>query len=314
MGAILVATRETVRLVRRWSWALVLVVGTVLYEAVRCAVEVTGNPRLLPTLILLGAAVVPVAAVAFVRGRPLVFGVGGGLVGLTASLGGVAGLLTAGTLESDTRRDLGALPLVAVGLIEELAELLVPAAVLAVVRHRTRPADGLLLGVASGAGFAVLETMGYAFVALVRSGGDLADVNGVLVDRALTSPAAHLAWTRVTAAALWRAAGEHWRGIAVARLAGVYLLAAVLHAGWDAALGRWTDVGVAVVSLALLAWTGHRLIRGRDRDARRFGTHPDGSGSPVRSRADVLRLSPDSHGARATVATTAAVAVGGDRP
>ena len=43
---------------RRWSWVLVLVVGIVLYEVVLHAVVGTGNPNLVPALILLGAAVV----------------------------------------------------------------------------------------------------------------------------------------------------------------------------------------------------------------------------------------------------------------
>ncbi|HEX2074878.1 MAG TPA: PrsW family glutamic-type intramembrane protease [Geodermatophilus sp.] len=249
---------------RRWSWVLVLVVGTVLYEVTRRAVLATGNPRLLPTLILLGAAVVPVTVVAFISGRRMASGVSGGAIMLTAVLGGFVGVLAAGTVEFDTRRSLGVLPLIAVGLIEELTKLLGPAAVLAVLR-RPRPADGLLLGVASGAGFAVLETMGYAFVALVRSGGDLSAVDELLLYRGLASPAAHLAWTGVAAAALWRAAAEHWRGAAVARFVGTYLLVAVLHAGWDGARGRWTAVGVALVSLALLTWTVHRLAESQRR-------------------------------------------------
>jgi protease PrsW len=238
---------------------LVLALGAVMYEAARWAVEATHNPRLVPTLILLGAAVVPVSVLAVLLDRRPVSGVSGAVVGLTASLGGVVGLLSAGAVEYDTRRDLGALPLIAVGLIEELAKLLVPAVVLVVLRRRTHPADGLLLGVASGAGFAVLETMGYAFVAVVRSSGNLAAVNELLLDRGLASPAAHLAWTGVAAAALWRAAADQWRGRAMVRFVGAYLLVAVLHAGWDGAPNRWPVVGVALISLALLTWTWHRL-------------------------------------------------------
>jgi RsiW-degrading membrane proteinase PrsW (M82 family) len=42
-----------------------------------------------------------------------------------------------------------------VGFAEETAKLIIPAAVLLFVGYR-RPANGLLLGVASGAGFAAL--------------------------------------------------------------------------------------------------------------------------------------------------------------
>jgi RsiW-degrading membrane proteinase PrsW (M82 family) len=201
----------------------------------------------------------PVAFVAFISGRRLSFGVGGWTVGLTALLGGVVGVLVAGVLEFETLRGFGALPVIVVGLIEELAKLLVPAAALLLFRRNRRPADGLLLGVACGAGFAVLETMGYALVALVRSGGDLTLVNSLLLDRGLLSPAAHMAWTGLAAAALWRAATEHWRSRAVGRFVVVYLLVALLHAGWDSTGSGWVHAGLAVVSLGLLVWTAHRL-------------------------------------------------------
>lgn len=126
--------------------------------------------------------------------------------------------------------------------------------------HRERhPADGLLLGVASGAGFAVLETMGYAFVVLVQSRGDLAAVQDVLFERSVLSPAAHMAWTGLTAAALWQASAVHWQGRAVGRFAGMFALAVALHTAWDSAPSLWVDVLVVVASLVLLWWTTHRL-------------------------------------------------------
>jgi RsiW-degrading membrane proteinase PrsW (M82 family) len=246
-----------------------------LYELVRETVLTTRNPALLPALILLGAAVFPLAFVVFISERRLVFGVRAGVVGLTALFGGVIGVVTAGTLEYDTLYTLGLLPMLGVGLIEEAAKLLVPAAVLLLLRANRQPADGLLLGVASGAGFAVLETMGYAFVVLVRSGGDLAVVNSLLFERGLLSPAAHMAWTGLAAAALWRAASERWRGRAVARFFGVYLLVAVLHAVWDSAGSDWAYAILALISLGLLTWTTHRLARtGSAQHARGRGAFP----------------------------------------
>jgi RsiW-degrading membrane proteinase PrsW (M82 family) len=257
-AAVLPTTRR-MALFRRWAWLPVLAVGAVLYELVRETLLFTDNPLFVPTLILLGAAVVPVAFVAFISGRRLSFSVGGWTVGLTALVGGVVGVLVAGVLEVETLRSYGVLPMIGVGLIEELAKLLVPAAALLLFRRSRQPADGLLLGVACGAGFAVLETMGYALVALVRSGGDLSLVNGLLFDRGLLSPAAHMAWTGLAAAALWRAATEHWRARAVLRFIGVYLLVAALHAGWDSMASGWAHAGLALVSLGLLMWTTHRL-------------------------------------------------------
>jgi RsiW-degrading membrane proteinase PrsW (M82 family) len=166
---------------------------------------------------------------------------------------------TAGVLEYRTLRRLGFLPMLGVGVIEEFAKLIVPVLLLVLIRRNRHSADGLLLGVASGAGFAVLETMGYAFVVLIQSQGDLAVVNSVLFVRGILSPAAHMAWTGLAAAALWHAAAEHWHGPAVARFLGTYVVVVLLHSAWDLAGNTVTYLVLSVISLTLLAVTSHRL-------------------------------------------------------
>ena len=244
---------------RRWSWVLVLVVGAALYLLIRHAITDTGNPNLLPSLILLGAAVVPTAFVTFIAGRRLVFGVGAGTVLLTALVGGVIGVVTAGVLEYNTLQRLGALPMLSVGLIEEAAKLILPAAVLLFVRRDRHPADGLLLGVACGAGFAVLETMGYAFVVLVQSQGNLEVVDDLLFLRGILSPAAHMAWTGLAAAALWQAAAQRWHPAALGRFALTFVVVVALHTAWDLSGTTAAYVVLSVISLALLGVTSHRL-------------------------------------------------------
>lgn len=249
-------------------------IGVVLFEAVRRTLVATGNPALVPTLILIGAAVVPASFVAFVAARRLAFSVGPGTIALAALFGGVVGVVAAGAVEFDTVRVLGFLPTVAVGAIEEAAKLIVPVVLVLLARRHRLPADGLLIGVASGAGFAALETMGYAFVALIGSQGGIGSVDGVLLVRGFLSPAGHMAWTGLTAAALWWAAIDGWRPRAVLRLAVTYLVAVGLHTAWD---GVGTVAGYAVVaaiSLALLTWTTHRLGGHRRH-------HPAGSAVPA---------------------------------
>ena len=256
---------------RRWSWAPVLVVGLVLFELMRRATASTGNPNFLPALILLGAAVVPAAFVTFIAGRRLVFGVSSGTVMATALIGGVIGVVTAGVLEYRTLHRLGVLPTVGVGVIEEFAKLIVPAALLLLVRRDRHPADGLLIGVACGAGFAVLETMGYAFVVLIQSRGDLDVVDSVLFLRGVLSPAAHMAWTGLAAAALWSAATEHWHPRALARFGLTFVVVVALHTVWDSVGNTAVYIVLAVISLALLGVTSHHLAAPHRRDLPRVG-------------------------------------------
>ncbi|GGT26675.1 PrsW family glutamic-type intramembrane protease [Streptomyces griseoviridis] len=247
---------------RHWSWAAVLGVGLALFWLLRVALISTGNPNLVPSLIFLGAAVVPVTFVTFVAGRRLDFGVGPGIAAVTALVGGVLGVATAGVLEYRALLATHVLPVVVVGLIEEAAKLLMPLLVLLAVEDR-HPADGLLVGVAAGAGFAVLETMGYAFVALVDSGGDLAAVSGLLVIRGVLSPAAHMAWTGLTSAALWSAATGARRGRGFVVFAGVFVVTVALHAAWDGFATTGAYVVLGAISLSLLVVSTHLLASAR---------------------------------------------------
>ncbi|MFF4354782.1 PrsW family intramembrane metalloprotease [Streptomyces sp. NPDC001530] len=247
-----------VRVGRRWGWLAVLAVGLLLFWLIHSALISTGNPNLVPALLFFGAALVRAAFVTSVAGRRLDFGVGSSVVGVTALLGGAVGVTTAGFLEYRTLVLLDVLPMVAVGVIEEAAKLVMPLVLLLFIRRRS-PGDGLLIGVASGAGFAVFETMGYAFVELVQSGGDLHVVDHLLVVRGLLSPAAHMAWTGLTSAALWSAAAHHWQRRSLGVLARVYAIAVGLHTAWDSFDDDTVYTVLAAVSLSLLVYTTHRL-------------------------------------------------------
>ncbi|MCQ4042767.1 PrsW family intramembrane metalloprotease [Streptantibioticus rubrisoli] len=239
--------------VARLGWLGALTIGIALFVVDERVMVDTANPNFVPSVILLGAAVVPVAFVLFVAERRLPYDVPAGVVFTAALLGGVIGTVTAGLLEYDTLRRLGVLPMLAVAVIEEAAKLVVPLAIVVFTRYR-RPADGVLVGVASGAGFAALETMGYAFVALVRSHGSLITLDNVLLLRGLLAPAGHMAWTGATAAALWIA----FRTGRWLRFGLVFVLAVVLHAAWDS-IGTLTGYAlIATVSLLFLGALTHR--------------------------------------------------------
>jgi protease PrsW len=254
------AVRRVAKPVRvgRHSWLAVLVLGVGLFVADEQALVSTSNPNFLPSILLLGAAVVPVAFVVYLYGRRLDYDIPTGPVWATALLAGALGTAVAGFLEFQTLHRLGVLPMTAVGAIEETAKLLVPAVVLLWMRYRI-PADGLLLGVAAGAGFAAFETMGYAFVALLQSQGSLPAVTTLLLTRGLLSPAGHMAWSGVAAAALWSAACSGWTRAAVMKFLGALVAVVALHTAWDSIGTLPGYVVVAALSLGLLAYAVHRV-------------------------------------------------------
>ncbi|WP_033424435.1 PrsW family intramembrane metalloprotease [Actinomadura flavalba] len=245
---------------RQWAWAGVLVVGGALFGAVLATLVATGNPNFVPTVILLGSALVPVTFLTFAAGRSGEWQLAATTLAAAALFGGVVGTVTAGIVEYDAIRRLGALPAVGIGLAEEAAKLIVPVAMLAwaVLRRRdVRTADGLVLGIAVGLGFAVLETMGYAFTALIASRGDVGAVEQTLFLRGLLSPAGHMAWTALACGALWRwAAAPSPRTLAAVPLT---LAATVtLHACWDGIGGVAAYAVLGAVSVGWLLWELHR--------------------------------------------------------
>ncbi|MGE5764169.1 MAG: PrsW family glutamic-type intramembrane protease [Mycobacterium leprae] len=219
------------------------------------ALAATGNPLYVPSLLLLGSAIVPATfATLLYETQPALRVTVPALVA-AAVVGGVIGTAVAGRLEFDAVHRLGTLPLLGIGIIEEGAKLLLPVAVLLLVPG-LRAADGLVLGVTVGMGFAALETLGYAFVALLTDGGRIGPVQHLLLFRGVASPAGHAAWTGFACAALFTAHAARprlrARLRAWLRFASVFALAVVLHALWD---GTSSPVGyatLAAVSLTLL--------------------------------------------------------------
>lgn len=87
----------------------------------------------MPSLLLLGSAVVPAAVLVYAASGRQGAPVGAGVIAVVAGVGGVLGTVAAGNLEYETLQRLGVVPMIMVGLIEESAKLVVPLAILVLV-------------------------------------------------------------------------------------------------------------------------------------------------------------------------------------
>jgi protease PrsW len=224
---------------------LALMVLSVVVEAV------TENTTFIPSILALGAFAVPVAFIAFVGSRVPAADVPLGPVAVSFVAGGVLGTAVASVLEWDTLRDLGMVPVILVGAIEEPAKLLVPVAFFVAGRYLLT-ANGLLLGIAAGMGFAAFETMGYALTALLQA-DQIGSAERLLFQRSAASPAGHPAWTGLVCTVLWYERRRLGRAALTPRVIAAFVVAVLLHAGWDA----WVDAPVkqtivGVVSVTLL--------------------------------------------------------------
>ncbi|MGH2945964.1 MAG: PrsW family intramembrane metalloprotease [Solirubrobacteraceae bacterium] len=244
----------------RSSWLRALAGGAAIYALVTVAALDTQNIHLVPAVLVLGALLVPVTFVVYVFERLSVQAAVLPALAICFAVGGSIGVAAASVLEYQTLRDLGALPMLAVGLIEESVKLAVPLWLLARKRFRA-PADGVLFGVAAGMGFAALETMGYGLVALIQSGGRIGAAEEVLLVRGLLSPVGHAAWTGLVCAALWRARASIGLARPWVAVIAAFAVAVALHSLWDS-----TDSIPARVAIGLLSGT---LLAAQIRQVRR---------------------------------------------
>jgi RsiW-degrading membrane proteinase PrsW (M82 family) len=230
----------------QWTWLRTLVGGVAIYALVTVAAESTQNIHLVPVVLVLGALLVPVTFMVYLFERLSVPQEILPTLAVCFWAGGSVGVAAAGLLEYQTLHDLGTLPMLAVGVIEEGVKLALPLWLLVRGRFRS-PGAGLLFGVASGMGFAALETMGYGLVALIQSRGQIGPAEEVLVIRGLISPVGHAAWTGLVCAALWRRPFS-WPAVAAA-----FSTAVLLHTLWDSTDSTLLRVAVGAVSGVLLA-------------------------------------------------------------
>src|SRR5215211_2024775 len=255
-------------------WFQIFVSGLLLLFLVERTLVATSDPNYVPSAILLGAFLVPVTFTTYLYERLPNWDVPLPPVAICFIWGGVLGTVVAGTLEYDIMRTLGFLPKLGIGLIEESAKLILPLVFYFLGRYRSEAA-GIVLGVATAAAFAGLETMGYGFVSLLQSKENLEILDEVLIMRGLTSPAGHLSWTGLVCAVLWRERLNVGHATLNWRVAGAFLTAVVLHALWDtfasfrgATFVEFLSIEVLSLLIALLSLV---LLLRRVREARRAG-------------------------------------------
>ncbi|MGC9670771.1 PrsW family intramembrane metalloprotease [Planosporangium sp. 12N6] len=212
-------------------WLRILFYGLALWLLTVAVTFLTGNPNLVPTLVLLGSFLVPVTFVAWAFERRDTGEITTELIFNTFVTGGVLGVLAASLLESYLLHPSPGL-FIGVGLIEEGVKL-VALAWLTRQLHLKSVRDGMILGASVGFGFAAFESAGYAFTALFTERGlSLMDVVQTEMLRGLLTPLGHGLWTAILGGVLFsRSTRDHF--LLSDRVFAAYLGVAVLHALWD---------------------------------------------------------------------------------
>lgn len=231
--------------------------------------ELTANPNLIPTVVMLGSFLVPATAVIYYLDHGHSLTLSAQRVFFAFAYGGVLGILAAAILEAWLLQD-GPLVYLGVGLIEEFAKLLALFLVGWGLRQFTMR-DGIILGAAVGFGFAAFESSGYAFNALFTPRGlSLFSLVYTEVLRGVLAPVGHGLWTGILGGVLFEAASRRGHLAVTGRLVLAYLAVSLLHGLWDSmrgiaivltlittnspALGALLRQGLLPASSAVVTW------------------------------------------------------------
>jgi protease PrsW len=238
---------------RDWTWAFVLVGGTLVWLLAAGITVITEDKILVPTVILIGSFLVPVTVITWAMGLPRAGELTPRVVFLGFLTGGTLGVLAAALLETYLLPDdVGTF--LSVGLIEESTKALALLGVAHLVRTRG-PRDGMVLGAIVGAGFAAFESAGYAFNSVIEHLDDhpIANIMETEFSRAILAPFGHILWTALVGGALFAGVSAAGRFRVTWELVGTFLGVVLLHAAWDA------SYGTAVVLAQGLVGTGWEL-------------------------------------------------------
>lgn len=257
---------------RRGNWWRVLLIGLGLYLLGILILVLTHNPILFPTVAMLGSFMIPVTYVAFFYERRQLSRLALPTIALSFLYGGLLGVFAASILEPIFIHRLNIVTAFQIGLIEEFVKIL---GVLVIARRwgHDSELDGMILGAAAGMGFAALESMGYAFVVLLESGGSLSATVVVTLMRGVLSPLGHGTWTAILVGMLFRESRDGRFRITRA-VVGAYLTVVVLHGLWDGVPGvvnAFTGSGLDVfISQSLVGLAGLFILWRRWREAVRL--------------------------------------------
>jgi RsiW-degrading membrane proteinase PrsW (M82 family) len=230
-----------------WFFLRVLVFIGLLYLGLDFATQQFQNAKMLPGMLIMGSLAVPFATVILFFELNAPRNVPFHRVLTLVCFGGVVSLIIA--LFGFSYTDLSWLGASSAGIIEETGKLLT--VVLLMRRSGGKYIlNGLLYGAAVGAGFAFFESAGYAFEQLLRAQNLGAATENIQL-RALLAPFGHVAWTAISAGALWRAKGD---GPMTAALTApsflkAFLIPVVLHMLWNSPiqlplLAKYAIIGV----------------------------------------------------------------------
>lgn len=260
---------------RPWMFLRALIGSGVVYLLFVLSWEMFENLNLLPGLIMTGAMAIPLSTVLFFFEVNARRNVSLYQVVRMIMFGGIVSLLFSLVLFESPLAIFGFMGASVAGVVEEPGKLFALLVVSRSVQYRYK-LNGLLFGASVGAGFAIFESMGYAFQILLATESS-GDMNTNILLRGVMSPFGHIAWTAIAGAALWRVKGERpfkFDMLKDMRFIRPFAVSVVMHMIWNIDfelpfLGKYALVGF-VSWAVVLSFVQEGLKELRDEKCRAF--------------------------------------------
>jgi RsiW-degrading membrane proteinase PrsW (M82 family) len=219
-----------------WFFMRVLLFIGVVYFGFSYAMDQFRNENLVPGLIMMGSLAVPLATVVLFFELNTPRNVSFHQVLMLVCFGGIVSLFV--SLIGFSVSNLDWLGASSAGIVEEAGKLVAVALIARKAKYKYI-LNGMLFGAAVGAGFAVFESAGYAFRELLKENFSLDAMSAVIHVRAFLTPFGHVAWTAISAGALWRVKGDRHLTpmmFANSRFLKAFSIPVVLHMIWNSPL------------------------------------------------------------------------------
>lgn len=244
-----------------WLFSRVFIAFTVTFIGLWVMTAIFNNTNAIPGLIFIGALTVPLSGLFFFYESNAFKNISIFEVIIMFFIGGVFSLLSTMVLYrfvvfSDQFERFGSLTFFdafLVGLVEETGKALI--IVYFVNKLKTNKIlNGLLIGAAIGAGFAVFESAGYILNFALGENVPLLDI---VFTRAWTAIGGHLVWSAIVGAAIVIAKEQHgfeFKDIFDKRFLIFFLSAVGLHGIWDTSLTVLGSDTLKIFILIVIVW------------------------------------------------------------
>lgn len=250
---------------RPWLYSRILIMFAIVFAGLYFMMMYFGNSLAVPGIMFIGALMAPFTALIFFWEMNVPRNISIYEVVSIFFVGGVASLVLTlflyGVLKIGELDYIGA---ILVGIAEELGKILVVG--FFVKQKNTKyKLNGLLLGACVGAGFAVFETAGYAYL----YSQDISSLMHILTLRGVLAIGGHVVWAAISGFGLIVAKGDEplkFKHFLDTRFIKFLALVVALHAIWDMPINtpycliQWGLTGIALIVVLILLNSGLKQV------------------------------------------------------